>query len=296
MPRFSNFAIVAVLLPDGFIEIWGMLAILKFFLAGTFTIMTVAYLPMLLAYSSGDGVDEEYLGSLKLITTTIANLPALNQSETNQFIDVFGANVKSTSLLGWVSLCDTIALIIFVIAFYRIAAVIRKTEQTVGRDVSASRYAVYCTGIPSDATEDEIRDHFSKLYDLDAELQEQQQQQQPLDLQVQVEGGAPSEAGSSGRSSPGPGSAGRSTFVDRYETKNDQPYDVAVQEGRVTDVETGKTRQSHAARARIKRARYQRSIVHMAAQGQLDFMTHTDVQQCGEGVNRSIGKQCLVLP
>jgi hypothetical protein len=192
-------------------------------------------------------------------------------------------------VLGWVSLCDTVAFIIFVIAFYRIAAVIRRTEQTVGKDVSASRYAVYCTGIPSDATEDEIRDHFSKLYDLDAELQEQQQQQ-PLELQLQVEGGAPSEAGSSGRSSPGPGSAGRSTYLDRYETKKDQPYDVVEQEGRVTDVETGKTRQSHAPRARIKRARYQRSIVHMAAQGQLDFMTHADVQQCSDGVNKSIGK------
>jgi hypothetical protein len=69
------------------------------------------------------------------------------------------ANILMASDLAY-----TLMLILFIFFVYgRIKAITAEVETN---ELSASDYAVFVTGLPKDATEPEIRDHFNRLYNL----------------------------------------------------------------------------------------------------------------------------------
>ncbi|GMH90450.1 hypothetical protein TL16_g11773 [Triparma laevis f. inornata] len=81
--------------------------------------------------------------------------PILNQTITRN---------DASTLIG---LCDVLYSLLFILMWKmmsrKVAVVIRQTDDD---NVTAGDYTVCVTGLPTDATEEEIRKHFSDLYDL----------------------------------------------------------------------------------------------------------------------------------
>ncbi|GMI01404.1 hypothetical protein TrVE_jg10724 [Triparma verrucosa] len=99
--------------------------------------------------------DDMTCGAYNPSTENLNLSPILNQTITRN---------DASTLIG---LCDVLYSLLFILMWKylsrKVAVVIRQTDDD---NVTAGDYTVCVTGLPTDATEEEIRSHFSDLYDL----------------------------------------------------------------------------------------------------------------------------------
>ena len=156
------------------------------YLAWTFFFMSVLAMPAIIITRSGNRVPEEDVDVLSMSLFSLANVGDAVEPEclllsTQQLADdpagcnstiitVLGRDFEETDISVILSLCDFAYSLLFMLFIWflkiRIQYVVRCFERDV---VSISDYAVMVKGLPRDATVTEIRDHFSRLYNLSTE-------------------------------------------------------------------------------------------------------------------------------
>jgi hypothetical protein len=149
-----------------------------------FLVAAVLSIPSILLNMQGSGATlADASKSFGLLYTTLGNQGVILETKelgyctVNQDmlgcnngtkIEMLGSKIESATA-GWIiMLCDLVSMLLFVRMYSQFQSLINETvEQDDDDKISASDFGVWVTGLPPDATEDAIRQHFDDRYDCD---------------------------------------------------------------------------------------------------------------------------------
>lgn len=137
-----------------------------------FTLMSIVATPIMYMAAVSSRLEQDKLGSpLPLAMLSIANLGLSEQDrlaeKTELQLTQLGISIQETdAALIVMGLVFVNAIVLFLFVMWYPAFVERVTRQADESHVTTSDYAIYVRGLPEDATEEEVVDHFNNLYDL----------------------------------------------------------------------------------------------------------------------------------
>lgn len=149
------------------------------YLGVLFALMTLISFPAMVLHRTGHGVSEARADPLGLAYFSIGNEglhPDNNNTEMCQPVGTIDCTLRTlnnpitpdpekASLL--ITLCDIASSIVFILFlnYFRLAIkkAVRENDE---QNITPGDYAVFVRGLPSNATEEEILQHFNDLYDL----------------------------------------------------------------------------------------------------------------------------------
>lgn len=135
-------------------------------LATFFCIASVIASPILALCVSGTRYAPDQLDPMRMARLSIGNI---GPPVRNFTLDVGATSYSARQVSNIITTCEFLICVAFIVLIILLARLlVASKEETEQHNVSARDYAVFVTGLPRDATEADVREHFSGLYNLQA--------------------------------------------------------------------------------------------------------------------------------
>jgi len=161
----------------------------QYYMAVVFTVMAIMSMPAGVFAIFGERIPPEWLDAFMIVKTSLSNAgerslasnqplvgeispgcTTLQRATTTVTIGTTTAPFQFQSLTLALSVMDVLVVTVFLIAATYFSRRVRDvTRGGADEQLSLSQYTVLVRGLPPDATEEQVRDHFSNLYNLAAD-------------------------------------------------------------------------------------------------------------------------------
>eukprot|EP00624_Nannochloropsis_granulata_P006150 evm.model.NODE_4462_length_12403_cov_26.642908.1 len=143
----------------------------------SFALLLVLNLPALVLYSSGSRIKEEQQDLLGLYALTLGNLGSIKSSSSSHWLTVrfFGrrghtaGRIRLRDAAVLLAAMDTLSCLIFVGMIWYLSRLVQHAKRHQSKTIlSAKDFTVHVTNLPPNVLKEDLIDHFSSLYPLDA--------------------------------------------------------------------------------------------------------------------------------